>query len=95
MNKHYVKISVIFQIISTVFLPYYLGLDNGGLKKAFGFPYGYIYFSEMKDTLIQSMNIDLSCMLIDFLLIYLCIRVVMKLFNLVKSVIIGKNTNLN
>lgn len=60
MNKHYVKISVIFQIISTVFSPYYLGLDNGGLKKAFGFPYGYIYFSEMKDTLIQSKIIKSS-----------------------------------
>ena len=94
MNKHYVKISIIFQIISTVFFPYYLGLDNERLKRAFGFPYGYIYFSEMKDSFLQSMNIDLSCMLIDFLLIYLCIKVAMKLYYLVKSLIIGKNTNL-
>ncbi|WP_077613134.1 hypothetical protein [Clostridium sp. Marseille-P2415] len=88
MNKFYVKISIIFLTISTIFFPYYFGFDDGRLEKAFGFPYGYIYFKEMKVSMIRSMNIDLSYLLVDFLIIYLCIRVGAKIFNFIKSIIV-------
>lgn len=84
MNKFYAKVSAIFLLFSTVFFPYYFSYDDR-YERAFGFPYRYIYFNEMKVSFFRSMNIDLSLLLIDFIIIYVCIHVGAKIINIVKK----------
>ncbi len=86
MNKLCTKISVIFLIVSTIFFPYYWSF-NDRYEKAFGFPYRYIYFNDMKISFFRSMNIDLSHLLIDFVIVYICVFVGAKIFDFIKKVV--------
>lgn len=85
MNKLYAKISITFLLFSTIFFPYYFSY-NDKYERAFGFPYRYIYFNEMKVSFFLSMNIDLALLLIDFFIIYVCIFIGAKLIKLIKKV---------
>ena len=71
MNKLYVKTSVIFLLISTIFFPYYFSY-NDKYERAFGF---------------LSMNIDLSLLLIDFVIIYVFIYFGAKIIKAIKKLI--------
>nr|WP_024837599.1 hypothetical protein [Clostridium sp. 12(A)] len=86
MNKLYVKASVIFLLISTIFFPYYFSY-NDKYERAFGFPYRYIFFNEMKVSFFLSMNIDLSLLLIDFVIIYVFIYFGVKIIKAIKKLI--------
>jgi len=86
MNKLCTKISAILLIVSTIFFPYFWSF-NDRYEKAFGFPYRYIYFNGMKISFFRSMNIDLSHLLMDFVIIYVCVLVGAKIFNLIKKVV--------
>ena len=86
MNKLCIKISAIFLIVSTIFFPYYWSF-NDRYDKAFGFPYRYIYFNDMKISFFRSMNIDLSHLLMDFAIVYICVLIGGKLYNLMKNIV--------
>jgi hypothetical protein len=86
MNRSYVKISAIFLLFSTIFFPYYFSY-NDRYDKAFGFPYRYLYFNEMKVSFFRSMNIDLSFLLIDFIIIYISIYIGAKIINTMRKII--------
>ncbi len=86
MNKLCTKITVVFLIVSTIFFPYYWSF-NDRYEKAFGFPYRYIYFNDMKISFFRSMNIDLSHLLMDFVIVYICVYVGAKIFKFIKKVV--------
>ena len=86
MNKLYTKISAIFLIVSTIFFPYYWSFDDR-YEKAFGFPYRYIYFDVMKISFFRSMNIDLSHLLMDFVIVYIFVLIGAKIFNFIKKAV--------
>jgi hypothetical protein len=86
MNKLYIRISVIFQVVSTIFFPYYFSIPNHRYEKAFGFPYGYIVFHGMNESLINSLSINLLILFIDFIIIYICVRIVVKIYEYIKTV---------
>ncbi len=87
MNKLNVKISVIFQVVSTIFFPYNFSIPNERYEKAFGFPYGYIVFHGMNESLISSLSINLLILFIDFIIIYLCVKVMVKIYDFINNTI--------
>ncbi|WP_314723547.1 hypothetical protein [Enterocloster bolteae] len=70
-----IKLTIAFMVVSTYFFPYYWSLDGSYHGIQYGFPFGYLAFSEYGGAAIrQFTNINPLFMYIDYKIIFFTIK---------------------